>query len=725
MAGAPVRILLLLLVTLTMAMAAAPSGAAAAACPVNPGNATAWLGGNGSFNNDANWSNGGPSSACDVSITTPGSDQILMTGGANMKSLTFGGAGSTPQLTISVQGPNTNLNATTTGISIAAGASVTLTCPPAPGECAGGSGGGASLNAGSSTIVNKGTIRVDPNSGVGASLIGNLTNTGTIDIEQDTRHQFGLLLNQGVVEIANGKVFKSATEHCGNTQTVFRNDTGGTLTTAGTGTLDVVNFEQGDGDASGSSPVQMPCGTLKYLGDGDSKILAYGGFDVSGESHANQSLTVTVGGANTNARLADDFTNGGPIVFTCPESGCFGGSGSGVGLNANGHAFVNAGSLTVDPDSGTGAYLDSNNGSVTNTGTMTFEQSAALRGTTVNKGTIAIADTKTLAQQAGSCGDTGPRVINDSGGSINATGTGTLSVINYEQGNGTTSGPAPVQLNCGSLKYTGSGSGTVQVNGTISSTGNLAAGQVLRIVGGGTQVIAPPFGNAGTIELVNGGTLSTGTLTNAGRLTGVGTVNGSVDNAAGTVAPGAGLGTLTVSGNFSQGSGTLEIEVEGTGAGQFDKLAVNGSTTLGGTLTLLPSPAFASGAPLGSSVDFLAYGGSRAGQFAQVTSNPALTCPKQFTAAYDDGAKKVSAVLGDSGAKCGGEGGGGNGGGGNGGAGGNSGGSNPPASNPPSAPVPAQPKPKPLKCKKGFKKVKVKGKTKCAKVKKPKKKGKK
>lgn len=705
-----------LLATLAMAaaIAALPASAAAAPCPVNPGSSTTWIGGSGSFNTDANWSNGGPSSACDASITSPGSDAITMTAGANMKSLTLGGPGSTPQLTISVQGPNTNLNATTTGISIAAGAAVTLTCPPSPGECVGGNGGGASLNAGSSTIVNAGTIRVDPNSGTGASLIGNLTNTGTIDVEQDTRHQFGLLLNQGAVEIANGKVFKSATEHCGNTGTVFKNDSGGTLSTAGTGTLDVVNYEQGDGSSSGSSPVQMPCGTLKYSGDGDSKILAYGGFDLSGETQANQSLTVTVASANTNARLASDFTNGGSIVFTCPESGCFGGAGSGVGLNANGHAFVNAGTLTVDPASGTGAYLDSNGGSVTNSGTMTFEQSASLRGVTLNQGAIDIADAKTLAQQSESCGNTGPKVINDSGGSINATGTGTLSVINYEQGNGTTSGTAPVQIPCGTLKYTGTGASTVQMNGGAPMTGDLAAGQTLRILG---SVSNAAFTNAGTIVLATGGSSLGGSVTNTGRLTGIGTVSGSVDNTSGTVAPGSSPGILTVNGTYVQGAaGNLEIEVEGSGAAQFDKLSVSGNTTLGGTLTLVPTPAFASGAALGTSVDFLTFGGSRTGQFSQVTSNPALACPRQFTAAYDDGAKKVSAVLGDGGSKCGGGEEGGNKGGGGAGAGGGS--SNPPSSTPISIPAPARPTARPLKCKKGFKKVRVKGKARCAKVKK-------
>lgn len=645
-----VRVAFLAALVAAVALIAVPSSASAAACPVNPGGSTTWIGGSGSFNVDSNWSNGGPSAACDVFLTSAGSDTVTMTGGASMKSFTLGGVGSTPHLIISVQGPNTNLNATTTGIAIAAGASVVLTCPPSPGDCAGGHGSGASLNAGSSTITNAGTIRVDPDSGTGATLNGNLTNTGTIAIEQDTRHGGGLLLNQGTVEIADGKVLRSSTSSCGDTTgTVFRNDTGGTIITAGTGTLDVFNYEQGNGSTVGANPVEIPCGSLKYLGTGASKVLAYGGFGLSGEMRANQSLTITAASANTNAVLQTNFTNKGSITLTCPTSPgeCAGGGGSGAGINANGKAFTNAGTLTVAAASGLGASLS---GGLTNTGTMQFAQNAHLGGVVVNKGHLDIADGKVVTSSGSSCGDTSDQVKNDVGGQIDASGTGTLSVINYEQGAGTTSGTAPVQLPCGSLKYTGTGAGTVQANGVASMTGNLAAGQTLRLPGGG-GVSSSPFASAGTIVL-GGGTVNA-TVTNTGRLAGVGTVTGALENTGGVVAPGP--AGLTVNGGYTQGAGAdLEVGIEGSGAGEFGKLAIGGNAILDGTLALLPSSAFASGAPLGTSLDFLTFGGSRTGQFAQVTAGTPLPCPRQLTASYQDAGKKVSAILSDSGAKCGG-----------------------------------------------------------------------
>ena len=871
---------------LTIALSAVhTAGASAAPCPKVPlTESTAWIAGSGDFGEDGAWTNGTPSGSCDVTVTPAGSPTITMTGGFNMKSLTLGGPGSTPSLVISAQSPNTNLSATTTGVDIAAGASITLTCPASPGECLGGPTGGAGLNSGSATIENAGTITVDANSGTGAAITGPLENAGTININQNTRYQFGTLLNQGDVNIADGKVFKSTAEHCGNTGTVFFNDAGGTLDAAGTGTLDVINYEQGDGDSTGTNPVQIPCGSLKYTGDGDSKVRAYGGFGLTGEMQENQSLFVSPVSSNTNVNLQTDFTNGGSITIDCvgisgscggsgvgfnlagrtftntgtftfaadggTGSGIGGGTGSntvntgtiqfnqsayagailnkgainvadgksgstggncneagslvkndtggsingtgtgsyyarnyeqgngtttgttpvivpggcvhysgngtsavratgginltgssqagqaltvsaesnntnvflqsdftnggsitltckpgdcigsgGVGFNTNGKAFTNAGTFTIAFDSGpNGSGIV---GATTNTGTIQFDQTGYL-GTVLNRGAINVADGRT-ASTGGFCNDPGSLVKNDTGGSINATGTGKYNVAYFEQGNGTTTGTTPVTV-YGCLNYTGGGASTVlATGGGVPMTGNIAAGQILRIVGG---INSAPFTNAGTILLdqatsdpfintsgtltntgtiatvgasaktsnINGNptieqtganavifiatgtTLSTGSnavALKAGRLAGTGVLNGSVDNTGGTVAPGASPGTLMLSGNYTQGSGgSLAIEVEGTGGGQFDRLAIGGNATLGGTLALQPTAAYVAAAAPGDSVDFLTYGGTRAGQFASTTVGPPPECADAFNVAYDDGAKKASLVVADNSAMC-------------------------------------------------------------------------
>ncbi|HSS41125.1 MAG TPA: hypothetical protein VLK37_01080 [Solirubrobacterales bacterium] len=555
------------LVAIVVAVAL-PARASAAPCPVNPGNSTAWIGDSGNFGDSANWSNGTPTASCDVSITKTGSYTVTMTSGANTKSFTLGGPGSTPNLVISVQNPNTNLDAQPAGITIAEGASVVLTCPPSPGECVGGSGSGAHIYSGSSPFLNAGTITVDPNSGSGAEVGGVITNTGTIAFENSGGAPYsaslgGKVTNQGVITIGNGGNVVNQGSSCGGTEPFVKNDTGGSVSGTGTGVLSVINFEQGNGT---TEDVVIPCGSLKYTGTGASEVRAFGGFDLSGEIHANQSLTVSAARPNTNARLVSDVTSKGPIVFTCPEGGCNGGSGSGVGLNANGHSFTNAGSLTVDPASGTGAYIDSNGGSVTNTGTIKFEKSAGLLGLMTNQGKISLANSASV-----------------NGGQIEQTGAGAEIVIPT----GTNLGPgAPLKLKAGTLR------------------------------GGGS-------------------------------------VSGTVENTGGVVAPGASPGTLTVTGSYVQAAGgRLEIEVAGTGAGQFDTLAVGGGATLGGTLALIPTAGFAENSAVGNSVPFLTYGSSVAGGFSPITVNPALSCGKAFATSTDEGAKALKATVVAGGTAC-------------------------------------------------------------------------
>ena len=94
---------------------------------------------------------------------------------------------------------------------------------------------------------------------------------------------------------------------------------------------------------------------------------------------------------------------------------------------------------------------------------------------------------------------------------------------------------------------------------------------------------------AGIVSVNN--RLDTGTLglvANTATLQGTGTINGSLqNNAGGIVSPGNSPGTLSVDGTYVQAAGsTLLMELGGTSAGSFDKLAVGGALTAGGTLDI-------------------------------------------------------------------------------------------------------------------------------------------
>ncbi|MEY4179831.1 MAG: hypothetical protein RLY70_3405 [Planctomycetota bacterium] len=139
-------------------------------------------------------------------------------------------------------------------------------------------------------------------------------------------------------------------------------------------------------------------------------------------------------------------------------------------------------------------------------------------------------------------------------------------------------------------------------SGEVSAALGSAAGLVKSTTGRATLLGANAYSgatsvNAGTL-LVNGSTgASSGvTVASGGTLGGSGTVGGSVTVAAGGVlAPGNSPGTLST-GSVSLASGsTYSVEIDGPGAGQFDRLNVTGSVGLGGAtlaLTLGYSPAF-------------------------------------------------------------------------------------------------------------------------------------
>ena len=121
-----------------------------------------------------------------------------------------------------------------------------------------------------------------------------------------------------------------------------------------------------------------------------------------------------------------------------------------------------------------------------------------------------------------------------------------------------------------------SGSGLTLTGGTLNLLETSSfSGRPLTLAGG-------TLGGGGTVSL-SGTTLD---ILTGGVLTGSRTIIGDVNNLAGIVMPGASPGTLTINGNYVQGSaGTLAAELGGSTAGtQYDQLIVTGTASLGGAL---------------------------------------------------------------------------------------------------------------------------------------------
>ncbi|MCA9239496.1 MAG: hypothetical protein KDA37_04825, partial [Planctomycetales bacterium] len=137
-------------------------------------------------------------------------------------------------------------------------------------------------------------------------------------------------------------------------------------------------------------------------------------------------------------------------------------------------------------------------------------------------------------------------------------------------------------------------------------------------------------GGAGTLNIEEGGVVSVGDsliITTAGALTGEGLVQGTVDNQAGTVSPGDGIGVLDIEGTFQQtGAGSLQIALAGTDNSnpsslEYDQLRVTGDALLGGTLDVLLDGGFSPVA--GDAFDVLTVTGSMTGVFDEIAT-PAL-----------------------------------------------------------------------------------------------------
>ena len=145
-------------------------------------------------------------------------------------------------------------------------------------------------------------------------------------------------------------------------------------------------------------------------------------------------------------------------------------------------------------------------------------------------------------------------------------------------------GCSPVVFNLGTLKKS-AGALTIDFQPELDTSGtfNLLSGTMQFdaagvFQAGGTTTLGP-----GNIKM-NGSpyTLTLGTFQGAGTLT------GDLKNVGGNVAPGgsAAIGTINVTGNYTQGASPASLNIELASPSSYDVLAVGGNTTLDGILNV-------------------------------------------------------------------------------------------------------------------------------------------
>ncbi|MGA1129861.1 MAG: autotransporter-associated beta strand repeat-containing protein, partial [Chthoniobacterales bacterium] len=201
----------------------------------------------------------------------------------------------------------------------------------------------------------------------------------------------------------------------------------------------------------------------------------------------------------------------------------------------------------------------------------------------------------------------------------------------FQVSNSVTTGTVTESNTVNSLTFA-PGSSLQVYNRLQVTSGNFTVGTGTATVQGGELFVPGDFTKLGDgllnllgQVLVNGrATVSAGGLLINGEFTansltvlrnallgGAGTIFGNVLNN-GTVSPGNSPGTLTIVGNYTQGStGNLAMEI--AGPSNFDRLVVSGTATLAGTLTVTT----VNGGTLsfGDKYQFLSAGGGISGEF--------------------------------------------------------------------------------------------------------------
>jgi fibronectin-binding autotransporter adhesin len=572
-------------------------------------------------NNGGNITASGAGSTVNVSTTIQGGT-LNTSGGGVMQTVTAATLdGSTHAITISdgstytaASGLTTILGTlnlgTSTGGTLALSGQLRLqgtTTFMGPGSVTMSGNGQIGTDGNGRTLINQSLIQ---GSGVIGSNIGSLTsnltmsNSGTVNANSSgntlTIQGTGGTTNTGVLEATSGGILSL---------TSGVNNNGGNITASGAGsTVDITRPIEG-GTLNTSSGGVMQTVTAATL-DGSS----LGAITISdGSTYTAGAGTVTsvLGTLNLGTSTGGTLALGGDMQLVRTETLSGPGSltmtaGSQIGTDGNGRTLINNALIQGAGVIGSSTNPLSNNLALNNTGTVNANSSgntltiAGTNGTT-NTGILKATGGGILSLTAG---------VNNNGGNITATGTGSTVSVNTSIQGGTlnTSGGGLMQtvtaatldgssqgaitISDGSTYTAGSGTVTT-VLGTLNlgtSTGStLALGGQMKLVG--TETLAGP----GSLTMTAGSQIGTDgngrTLINQATIQGTGLIGSNTSplsnnlnvtnsgtllaNVSGTTLTLAGTGTLT-------NTGTMQADA---GSKLFSSMSgLSSSTYSGGTL---------------------------------------------------------------------------------------------------------------------------------------------
>ncbi len=582
------------------------------------GGSTLNVGGSLTNNGDIQIGNGGMNAPSTVNVTGTfdNTGGILMYGGytsGNQSTMTVGGAAPstlTGTYTLTGNAGGAALNFGSGGIvqigdgSPNSGNSGSLTIDGSNAfiEVAGASGNSALTDL--TTIASNGSL--DLLNGAVVSTSRDLTNNGFLYVDQggSTLNVGGNLTNNGGIRIGNAGMNASSTVNVAGS---FNNVGSRIVSLFGGGFPSGGQLQIFGGNAAGAETLlnisgaapSILTGVNDLIGSTGGAVIEYGGGAITqigdGGTHSGSlaivgsNAFVEVGPTNSNSALTGLTTiaNNGALVLQ---------DGAAVITST---ALRNSGSIYMDLGgiAGTSSTLTIG-GDLTNSGFISvsgnynaFDALSAIAVT--NNGTVFVAFGKLTADQ----------LYTQTAGATTVNGSLQAGEVDIEAGS--------LKAQAGNIGVGGApsavrGSLTVVSPGVVRDNGNITIGYTFD-GGVGTNAGSVDIGSAGTLSLLGrgvytqtagttdvDGTLISPTVTlNGGTLTGTGTVQGSVSNTGGMVEGGddPAAGTLTVTGNYTQGAGgMLMADINGGTAGNpttgWDVLDIGGSASLGGMLDI-------------------------------------------------------------------------------------------------------------------------------------------
>ncbi len=464
----------------------------------------------------------------------------------------------------------------------------------------GTAGAGGTLNVGDSPFSGKeGAVNVQS----GATL-----NTGHIDIARNTSGATGVVTVTDVGSSLNqtlpgaNLIVGSATGGAGTLNVLL----GGTFTT-GTGTTTInatgeINLAN-NGTFNANGPVHIDGGTLDVFTGSPTAFHLDNGLALTATNDAQ----VKFASYDINENKTFEFNSGADLTTTGT-------------LSVGSTSLVGRGTLIVDGP-GTTVTLGGDLGNQSNwyDADVTFRN-----GATGDLGVVAVGSGDSFGNPATVSTfniQSGASVTTDSLSVVGRESTATLTVDGIGSQLNQTPGSS-LSIGVTEIPQTGIASLDIQNGGAVSTGTSLnfvwANGSInIGVVGDGTLDANGPIRLAGVMNIGDGGDVTAGTISpiSNGQINFTGgrfsfdTIEDSLTQTGGVLAPGSSPGTATIQGDYDQqAGGTLEIEVGGlTPGSQHDQLTVTGFATMLGTLDVSLVNGFTPS--LGQSFGFLSASG--------------------------------------------------------------------------------------------------------------------